>query len=459
MEPRITDPGDALRYPGLTDHGLAMLRRLREHPYAPRFNNRSGHRLTPELLARVRDFEDEVLTSNVGWVPSTLPHWLDAFVTRAYSQVPHYRQYGHKPTRFGDVPTMRRADLTDIARFVPDDLPIDGLIHYSTSGTTGHPLTIASHPVVAASYVAFIKKAFATRGIALEAGRGEVGLVLIGWQRKCFTYVSVTPSMDESGLLKVNLHPVDWREGDDRARYLDDLAPEVISGDPISFEALLELGVSCRPKALISTSMMLMPALRATLERQFACPVFDFYSLNETGPVAFASHDGDDHQIVQNRLYVEILDEQDRACAAGTPGEVTLTGGFNPYLPLLRYRTGDRAELVFHRGTPALRNLSGRPPTVYRTASGDPINNVDVTHVLAPFALSQYTLHQDAGGALRFRVRGRHPIEPIRDALHGLFGAANEIKIETDVDFDGKVIQYTRAVQPSGSQIGEASVG
>lgn len=45
--------------------------------------------------------------------------------------------------------------------------------------------------------------------------------------------------MDEAGLAKINLHPDDWRDPDDRARYLDALAPEIVAGDPISFAALL----------------------------------------------------------------------------------------------------------------------------------------------------------------------------------------------------------------------------
>ncbi len=142
--------------------------------------------------------------------------------------MPFYRRYGSRPRRFADIPTISRAELSrDIAQFVPDSAPIDRLINFRTSGTTGHPLLLASHPVVAARYLAFHKRALRRFGIELRYGCGQVGVVLVGCQRKCFTYVSVTPTMGESGLAKINLHPAAWRDPDDRPKYLDALAPEV----------------------------------------------------------------------------------------------------------------------------------------------------------------------------------------------------------------------------------------
>ena len=112
----------------------------------------------------------------------------------------------------------------------------------------------------------------------------KVGVVLLGCQQRCFTYVSVTPQMGESGLVKLNLHPVDWKHPDDRATYLDALEAEVYAGDPISFAELLRLPTRHRPRALISVSMALSAALRERLEARFACPVLDIYSLNTEPP-------------------------------------------------------------------------------------------------------------------------------------------------------------------------------
>ncbi|MES2573016.1 MAG: capsule biosynthesis protein CapK, partial [Verrucomicrobiota bacterium] len=309
----MSDALHAERYPTLTPDGERMLRFLREHPHAPIFRNQSGNRLTAADLEQVRAFEKQTLAGSVVCDPASAPAWLGPFIKRCFAEVPFYRKLGAPPARFDALPVISRADFShDIAQFVPDSIPVEQLINFRTSGTSGHPLLLASHPRVAASYLAFHKRALRRFGIELQHGRGQVGVVLLGWQRKCFTYVSVTPSMDESGLAKINLHPGDWRAPEDRARYLDAMAPEVLAGDPLSFAALLELPVRCRPRALLSTSMALLPALRRRLEERFACAVLDLYSMNEAGPIAVMDPAAGVHVLLQHEMLVEILDPAGR---------------------------------------------------------------------------------------------------------------------------------------------------
>lgn len=442
---------DKDRYPCLTDEGRAMLRFLREHPHAPIFRNESGNRLTKEDLDRVRAFEREVEAAGIGWRAGRKPEWLSAFVETCFAEIPHYRWYGSPPKAFQDIPTIDRSHLSrDIARFVPDTVAVERMMLFQTSGTTGHPLIIPSHPLVAASYLPFHKKALRRFGIQPAHGRGKVGVVLLGYQRKCFTYVSVTPAMDESGLAKINLHPDDWRDPDDRARYLDDLAPEVITGDPISFQVLASLPLSHRPRAAVSTAMTLLPGMRERLEARFCCPVLDLYSMNEAGPIAVADPEAGGHVLLQHRLYVEILDESGRALPPGERGEVTLTGGFNFCLPLLRYRTGDYASLSFFGDEPVLVGLEGRPPVLFRTLSGEMINNLEVTHALQRFALARFTLHQNRDGGLLLRIDGPASRgDAIRDALLGLFGPGQPLEMREHEPFTGKVVQYTSAMDGS----------
>jgi phenylacetate-CoA ligase len=436
---------DAERYPTLTEDGREMLQFLREHPHAPIYRNESGNRLTAEDIERVRNFEKEVLAAEVDWRAENPPAWLDDFVERCFAEVPFYRRYGSRPKEFPDIPTIGRADLSrDIAQFVPDPVAIDRLINFRTSGTTGHTLLLASHPIVAASYLAFHKRALRRFGIDLRFGRGQVGVVLVGYQRKCFTYVSVNPLMNESGLAKINLHPDDWRNADDRAKYLDALAPEVYTGDPISFAELAKLPLRTAPRAIISTSMMLLPGLRQQLEQRFNCPLLDVYSMNESGPVAVADPTIGGHVLLQHCMHVEITDPQGMPLPAGERGEVTLTGGFNFCLPLLRYRTGDYASLKFSGPEPLLVGLEGRPPVRFRTMIGEKINNIEITHLLQPFAIPQFTLQQNRDGGLRLQLaRAGQQVEAIRQALLDLFGPGQRLEIETVESFDGKVVQYT----------------
>ncbi len=437
---------DAERFPLITDEGRKMLKRLREHPHAPRYTAQCGNRLTAEYLRRVHEYEAELNAAPKGWPQGGLPAWLPGFVERCFRDVPFYRRYGAQPANFGDIPTIDRADLSrEIRSFVPDSLPLDDLIIYATSGTTGHPLTIPSHPIVGACYTPLLKAALAIKGIELKSGRGQVGCVLVGYQKRAYTYPSVTPHQDEAGHLKLNLHPQDWRDPDDRARFLDDCNPELYTGDPLAFAELMRLPLKTRPRALISTAMMLTSGLRQQLEAHFSCPVLDVYSMNESGPIAVA-HDGV-HVLLQHRLYVEILDSDGTPCPPGARGEVTLTGGLNFFLPLLRYRTNDYASLGWRDGQPVLIGLEGRPQMLYRGANGQAINNLDVTGALKHLALPQFTLHQAADGSLQMKVR-RSPVNvsQVRAALLALFGPDQILAIEEVDSLGDKVTQYSTAI-------------
>ncbi len=435
---------DQEHYPTLTPDGKRMLDFLREHPAAPVYSNTSGNKLLADEVDILRAFEREVLDSKVGWQRDAIPDWLPAFAADVYATVPHYRALGSAPLRFGDVASVSRADLAaDIAQFVPDTVDIARLINFRTTGTTGHRLIIASHPLVAGSYLAFHKRALKRFGIELAHGRGQVGVVLLGYQRKCFTYVSVTPTMNESGLAKINLHTDDWRHPDDRAAYLDALAPEIIAGDPISFAELLNVPLTKKPRALLSVSMLLLPGLRERLEQRFHCPVLDIYSLNEVGPVGVFVAALGGHLLLQPRLFVEILDGEGKPVAEGERGEITVTGGFNFCLPLLRYRTGDYGSLSFSEEGPVIIGLSGRRPVRFMTERGMWINNIDVTHALHPLAIPHFGFHQRTDGSviLRLGAGAMAFAAAAVSALQSLFGS-QVIEVELLLAED-KIVQYS----------------
>ncbi len=444
---------DTERYPWLTADARALLTWLHEADSAPRYNHQCGDRLSAAGLARVRAFEQQMLTTPPGWSANSRPAWLDEYAARCLATVPFYRHYGAPPSDFADLPTCARADLSHAPwAFVPDDAPLDDLIVYNTSGTTGHPLDILSHPEAASTYLPLLRAALATRGLTLSGGRHpatgrlRVAVVLACFQRRTYTYASVSAYLGGAGFAKVNLNPAEWRSADDRARYLDACAPEAYTGDPLAFAELATLPLQHRPTALISTSMTLLPGLRAELEAHFSCPVIDLYAMHEAGPIAVATPTG--YAFLQPRLYAEVLDTAGRPCAPGERGEVVLSGGFNPFLPLLRYRTGDYARLAFVGGQPRLLDLEGRPPVVFVSTAGQAINNIDVSGLLKHFALPQFRLHQAADGALTFTAKGSAAsLDEVRAAMLGLFGpdqALTIVQAGPAAAPEGKVIQYTR---------------
>jgi len=420
-----------------------MLDFMRDHPHAPIYRNDSGNRLLAHEIALVRSFEDDVATADVGWTPGQPPAWVRDFIAETFRTVPYYRALGSPPRRLEDMAPIARADLAaDVAQFVPDHVDTTRLMLFLTTGTTGHPLVVPSHPLVAARYAAFHKRALRRVGIVPGYGAGQVGVVLLGFQQRCFTYVSVSPAMGEAGLAKINLHPNDWRHPDDRARYLDAMAPEIVAGDPISLREYAALPCSVAPRAIISVSMALHAGLRALLEERFGCPVLDIYSLNEVGPVGVYEVAAGGHLLLQPNLYVEILGDDGRPVATGARGEVTVTGGFNFCLPLLRYRTGDHASLAFGPHGPVLENLAGRRPVRY-FGHGQWWNNVDVTHALRALPISRFTLHQAADGALVLGLAADSvALGPAALAALGQLFGDQDIGV-VPITLDDKVLQYT----------------
>jgi phenylacetate-CoA ligase len=106
------------------------------------------------------------------------------------------------------------------------------------------------------------------------------------------------------------------------------------------------------------------PSLRGYLERNYRIPVQQAYGLNEIGAVAVRCDAGRYHVNIEHCL-VEIVTEDGRACAPGETGHLLVTGFRNPAMPLIRYDTGDLAEVVAGpcacgRTLPSFGEIAGR---------------------------------------------------------------------------------------------------
>jgi len=447
---RNSSLSEAQRYPLLTDDGRRLLKRLLEHPNAPRYNFQCGDQLAREHLERVRAYEAELNAAKNEWAFGETPAWVKGYAEMCLADVPFYRRRGGAADDFFALPTCDRADLIrEPWSFVPDWQPLDEMIVYDSSGTTGRSLLVPSHPEVSAKYLPALRAALRRHGITLEGGPGRVAILTICAQNSTLTYASVSSFLDEAAYVKINLNPNDWRDADDPARFIDSCDAEIYSGDPISFAALMKLNLKTRPKAMLSSAMTLLPGLQRELEAHFHCPVMDVYSLCESRFIA--TRVGDAFEIIPHDIFVEILDADGNLCQPGARGEIVLTGGRNPFQPLLRYRTDDYAAMEFRAGKPVLAQFEGRQPTMFIDTQKRVVNNINVTHALRAFPIAQFSLHQFADGSLLLRMRGPGVDEAaVREALLKLFGrdqALNIAELNDDDAREGKVIQYTTDIK------------
>lgn len=433
----------AERTPLMTEAGEKRLLWLREHESAPRYNRECGDRLTADGLTRIQEYAQAVRTSPRGGARGERPSWVDGYVRSALAEVPYYRRY--VPTaEFDALPTVRREDLVrEPWSFVPDSQPLDDLILYHSSQTTGNRVTVLSHPEVPARDLPLMEWLLEREGVRLRRGADHVPIVMVCAHPNTMTYPTVLSYLDEAGYTKINLNPIDWRDPDDRVKFLDACDPDVYSGDPITFHELMQLPLRSRPRALISTAMTLLPGFRRALTEHFGCPVLDLYATNETGIIGCDRGDG--LEVFPHDMFVEILRPDGTECDEGERGEIVVTGGNNPFLPLVRYRTGDYARLDFSGPLPRLLQFEPREPVSFKVRDALDLSAHEITQALSELPIAAFRIRHEPSGGLQVEARGPAlNLEEVRRALERLVVNA-ELSITAlspPYDWGGKISQY-----------------
>jgi phenylacetate-CoA ligase len=418
---RYPELNESERFPILTARGRELLYRMRQHPMAPIWNWPNGEQLDSAGLERVKEFAASLSISST-YSAGLLPDWLSQYVDRCLREVPYFRTKYGQGRAFEEIPPICRANLAPrVWDFVPDDEPLDDVIVFSSSGTTGYPTRTAHHPVSAACGVPLMEFALRSlHGITLQRGTDHVAITNIAAYRGAYTTAIVVAYLEEAGCIRVNLHPSAWRSESHRHQFINHWKAPIWLGDPIAYSAMEKLDWDHQPKAILSSIMHITDAYAKQLETRFACPVLDLYAMTEAGIIAVRTAHG--HRVLSPDLYVEILDPQGNVCAEGVRGEITLTGGRNPYLPLLRYRTGDFASLQTIEGHRVLVGLEGRQSVEYVTRSGRIVHSMEVTRVMRHYPVIRYELVELGNREYELRYAGDIDAAALANELSEIFG-------------------------------------
>jgi phenylacetate-CoA ligase len=432
------------RHPLMTPQGYQTFRRIHEHRHAPRWTYAVGDRVTTPDLETVESLR---MLLRERQVPLTSPSDAIAEQTEGLAaRCFHYRE--RLPARFDarrdwhTLPTSDRNDLAEVEMLVPTDVDLSRLITYGTSGTTGPVMRIPTHPQVNAQNHALGEYAIATHGVTLAPQAGEVACLGVSAQAHTYTFATIFSVWHGAGFAKVNLKSSEWPEGRESARaFFGDLRPQLLTGEPVSFAVAAAWQLPVNPIALISTATALAPALASSLRAHFGCPVLDWYSLSETGPIAYSAPDGQGMCIFPYDLLVEIIDDEGNPARAGVEGEIVVTTFRNPYLPLLRYRTGDYARLMYvpteHGPEVRLFDLVARRSASFRTPEGEMVNPVDIARVVNRTGIYvQHECVQRADHSIDLLVQPLVGMDPRLDELEaGLreyFGPRQVLRVRAD---------------------------
>ena len=437
---------DAQRWPLLSDAGLDRVRTWRAHPRAPVWRHACGDLLTKPDLSELSSYAATLAAAagssagvgaGIGGISRVAlrPAWVDELVTRCQAVVPRYRG---GTVSFEQLAPACRDDLTAaVASFVPDDLPLERLVQTSSSGTTGAALVLPQHPVTIAAELVLLERLVADAGADWPHDPARFALLSVTDQRQAFTYVSALTWRREQLMVRVNLADGEWAAPGDREAFLAATDAQVVSGTALSLLRLGRLDVpALRPIALVSGALALTAAARAQLRARFDVPVLDLYGLKETGPFAVCG-DGDlaaggGHVVVCPDVWVEILDDAGQPVPDGHRGEITVTSRTNPYLPLLRYRTGDHGSLGWCAGRQVIEGLVGRAPVVFSRPDGGWVPSVDLHQQLQHHGAIAWSVSQDERGDVRARVFGGD-LAALGQALDAALGRAVQLQAVADV--------------------------
>lgn len=435
---------DLQRTPLLNEAGFRLWKAILEDQHAPIWNHRVGDRIGAVDLEAVERFRKSMLDPGLE-VPEAILGWVDSMRTRsaAFGRI---LPVGWRFLAWEELPTTSREDFAmRLEEFVPVDADLSDLVVYDSSGTSGHAIRVPTHPKTLGMAHTLIERVFEAWGIEPNFKPDSMGALNVCAQEETYVFANTFSVWNQAGFAKINLREKDWSGGlESAAKFFERWPAQLITSDPLSLSELMRLGLPAKARLILSTAVELSEEAAATFSDYFGCPVVDWYSTTETGPIAFRGPNG--WEFVAPDLFVEVIDARGFRAAPGMVGEIAVTGGRNPYLPLFRYRTGDRA--VMRADGKGFERLEGRQNVVFRARDGRFVNSVDVGRALRLVTiLAQHQITQLSDLSLELVLR---PLPGVSLDFAGITQAMQDvlgdvpvgIVEDSDLGRDNKVEAY-----------------
>lgn len=365
-----------------------------KNPYAARVKTRYLHQLVA-LAPTLRRWRRALFALR------DRPHRPDrgALLRHAWDHVPFWRdrlqalgvgRHGlDDPALWGALPITTRADVqchrdAMMARRMPSAM-VDDAYQGTTSGSTGEPVRYRMSAAAYHSFLPMVDLALALHQAPRRPRPGRGGIALLDALGHSPEYGAWMPLFHATRFAKIGVQRPGWQA---RLRRLD---PAVITGDPDSLAALLD-AADIRPGLVLSSAFAMPAALRDALRRHLGCPVVEYYSAQEIGPMALAGPDGAWHVLTP---YVW-LDEHP---LPGGGTSLLVTDLRNPLMPFIRYAVGDLGRLAPPRDglhTPTIEGFTGRVRQRFTRPDGERFDPAGLAPSLARLPIDQYRLSQTA---------------------------------------------------------------
>lgn len=165
-------------------------------------------------------------------------------------------------------------------------------------------------------------------------------------------------------------------------------------GIPSQVYRMAKLDPSLRLKTVLLSADYVPDSVSACIKRNWGAEVFMHYGLTESGlagGVECHAHEG--YHMRDADMLFEIVDHEGRHVPDGEEGEIVFSTLNREAMPLIRYRTGDRAKLLTDRcpcgmAIPRIGKVQGRLRNELTLSDGTPLS----IHALDEVVFSQETV-------------------------------------------------------------------
>lgn len=265
------------------------------------------------------------------------------------------------------IPVLTKEEIREnMEKMIATGYRIESLLNFKTGGSTGKPLVIYMTEECSGLRNACTKRHDRWTGweigepVGAVWGNPDLPKDLKSKLRNWLLIPRVYLDTMKLSKASVRAFAEDW----------DRIHPTLMFGHAHSIYLLAlyvaEMDIaSISPKGIITSSMMLIPNERKTIEDVFGKIVFDRYGCEELSLIASECEKHEGMHINIEHLLVEFLKESGEYTKSGEQGKIIVTDLMNKAMPFIRYEVGDIGipldkKCSCGRGLPLMQNISGR---------------------------------------------------------------------------------------------------
>jgi phenylacetate-CoA ligase len=309
-------------------------------------------------VERLQDLQLQQFAQVFRHAMTTVPYYRERFAPWA-SGITSWEQYR-------TLPVSLRRDIQEAGADMYSTMPPPGhgtLVTTQSSGSTGNPLITRGTAWTQLMWHALLLRDHLWHGRDFSGKLAAIRSKTEGYRTPAWGPATAAFQTGPSVICSMAV------DLDQQLRWLAEENPDYVLSFATNLQALasrsLELGIRLpRLKQARTYGEMLRPEARGIVRAAWGVEIVDSYSSEELGYIALQCPQHEHYHVQSESLIVEVLDDKGAPCSPGETGRIFVSTLHNFAMPLLRYASGDYAEVgepcACGRGLPVLKRILGR---------------------------------------------------------------------------------------------------